>query len=96
MAAYLIANVEVTNPEDYREYVTRNTAIVQRFGGRFVVRGGKAEVLEGEWTTYRVVVIEFPDGDTARAWYNSPEYQEAAQIRRKNARTHLLAIVESA
>ncbi len=96
MAAYLIANVELTNPEDYREYLVRNTDIVARFGGRFVVRGGKVEVLEGEWTTYRVVVIEFPDGNAAHAWYNSPEYQEAAEIRRKNARTHILAIVESA
>ncbi len=95
MAAYLIANVEVTNPEDYREYLTRNTDIVARFGGHFVVRGGKVEVLEGEWTTYRVVVIEFPDGETARAWYHSPEYQEAAEFRWKNALTHLLAIIES-
>ncbi len=96
MAAYVIANVEVTNPEDYREYLLRNTDLVNRFGGHFVVRGGKVEVLEGEWTTYRVVVIEFPDGAAARAWYNSPDYQEAAEIRRTNARTYTLAIVESA
>ncbi len=96
MAAYLIANVEVTNPEDYREYLIRNTDLVTRFGGHFVVRGGKVDLLEGEWTTYRVVLIEFPDGGAARAWYNSRDYQEVAEIRRKNARTHLLAIVESA
>lgn len=96
MAAYLLANVEVQNPEAYREYVTRNTPLVEQFGGRFVVRGGKAEVLEGDWETHRLVLIEFPDGEAVRAWYNSPEYQAIAPIRRENSVAHVLAIIEGA
>jgi uncharacterized protein (DUF1330 family) len=96
MPAYLLANVDVSNAEGYKEYVERNTPLVQNHGGRFVVRGGHVEVLEGEWVTHRVVLIEFPNGDAARAWYNSPEYQAIAPIRQRNTRSGLLAIIESA
>ncbi len=96
MSAYLLANVDVSNPEAYREYVRQNTAIVQQYGGKFVVRGGKIEMLEGEWETHRVVLIEFPDGEALRAWYNSPEYQAIRPIRLENTRSGVLAILESA
>ncbi len=95
MSAYLLANVDVSDPEAYREYVQRNSAVVQQYGGRFVVRGGKVEVLEGEWTTHRVVLIEFPDGAALRAWYNSPEYQAIKPIRQRNTRSGMLAVIES-
>ncbi len=96
MSAYLLANVEVENEEAYREYMRRNTEIVRQHGGKFVVRGGTVTMLEGTWTAYRVVLIEFPDGAALRAWYSSPEYQEIVRIRQANARTHVLAIIEGA
>ncbi len=96
MPAYLLANVDVSDPEAYKEYVERNTPLVQNHGGRFVVRGGRVEVLEGEWMTHRVVLIEFANGDAARAWYSSPEYQAIAPIRLRNTRSGLIAIIESA
>jgi uncharacterized protein (DUF1330 family) len=96
MSAYLLANVDVSDAEAYKVYVERNTPLVQNHGGRFVVRGGRVDVLEGEWATHRVVLIEFPSGDAARAWYNSPEYQAIAPIRQRSTRSGLLAIIESA
>ncbi len=95
MPAYLLANVDVSDPEAYKEYVQRNTAVVQQYGGRFVVRGGQVEVLEGEWATHRVVLIEFPDGAAARSWYHDPEYQAIKTIRQRNCRSGMLAFIES-
>jgi uncharacterized protein (DUF1330 family) len=96
MSAYVLANVDISDPEAYKEYVQRNTPLVAQHGGRFVVRGGKVEMLEGQWETHRVVLIEFPDGDAARAWYHSPEYQAILPIRHRNTRAGVLAIIESA
>ncbi len=96
MAAYVMANVEVLDPDRYREYPRRNTATVERYGGKFIARGGKVDFLEGDTAPDRLVIIEFPSVEAARAWYNSPEYQEILPIRQKHARTHLLAIVEGA
>lgn len=73
---YLIVRVEVSDPEGYKRYVEESTHAVQKFGGRFLVRGGKHEVMEGQGMS-RNVILEFKDADTARAYYNSPEYQSA-------------------
>jgi uncharacterized protein (DUF1330 family) len=95
VSAYVLANMEVSNPEAYQEYLRHNTALVEKHGGRFLVRGGKVELLEGDWITHRVVLMEFPDGDAARAWYNSPEYQAIRAIRLANIRSGVLAILEN-
>lgn len=89
--AYLIAHVTVNDPERYKEYVRLDTPVVERFGGRFVVRGGEAEVLEGA-AKDRHVVIEFPDMETARAFYASSDYQRAAAIRRATAESDLVLV----
>ncbi len=96
MTAYVVAHVEVLDPEGYRAYPQLNTPLVERFGGHFVARGGQVEKFEGDAGPYRLVVIEFPSMDAARAWYHSPEYQEIARIRQAHAHTHLLALVEGA
>jgi uncharacterized protein (DUF1330 family) len=75
MAAYVLVNVEVNDPEAYREYTAQTPGTVEQYGGRFIVRGGAAEVIEGSFTPKRVVVIEFPSLEQAKAWYHSPEYQ---------------------
>lgn len=88
---YLIAHVTVRNPEGYQDYVRLDTPIFERFGGRFLVRGGQSEVVEGE-ALERHVVIEFPDYATAKSCYESKEYQEVAEIRRANASSVLMLV----
>lgn len=94
MAAYVIVDVEVLDPEPYDEYRRGVPATLERYGGRFVVRGGAAETLEGEWRPQRVVVLEFPSVERAKAWHASPEYAAILPIRRRHARTTFLTVVE--
>jgi uncharacterized protein (DUF1330 family) len=89
--AYWIAHVDVADDEGYKPYALANPAIFQKFGGRFVVRGGKFECPEGA-SRSRNVVIEFPDYAAAVACYNSPEYQANLKIRQANATADLLII----
>jgi uncharacterized protein (DUF1330 family) len=95
MTAYVIADVDVHDPEDYREYVALVPGTVEPFGGRFVVRGGEHETLEGAWAPNRLVVIEFPSADHARRWYASDAYVAAMAIRHR-ASTGSLVLVEGA
>ena len=81
MKAYLIANVDVHDAEAYENYRSRTGAIVERYGGRFLVRGGRIEMLEGEPNFARLVIIEFPDVTAAHAFYDSPEYREIIPFR---------------
>ena len=95
MTAYLIADVTITNPEGYAAYRPLAAASVAKHGGRFVARGGAVESLEGDWSPSRIVILEFPSMDAARAWYNSPDYQEALKVRRANS-TGQVILVEGA
>lgn len=81
MAAYLIAQVTIHDPEVYRSYTARSPEIIARHGGRILARGGTTEVLEGGADNRRVVIVEFPSMEAARAFYNSAEYQQAKAIR---------------
>ena len=81
---YIIAHVTVRNPEAYKEYVIKDTPIFDRLGGKFLVRGGQSQVVEGE-AHERHVVIEFPSYEAALAAYNDPEYQDVMKIRTANA-----------
>ncbi|MEQ8443192.1 MAG: DUF1330 domain-containing protein [Alphaproteobacteria bacterium] len=85
MPAYFIANITVTNPEGIKEYQALAPATIEAYGGRYIVRGGAHETLEGDWKPDRMVVLEFPDVETARTWYNSPEYQEILPLRQDNS-----------
>lgn len=95
MPAYCIANVEVLDPAGYEHYRSRTLATITPYGGKFVVRGGKTEAKEGAWQPKRMVMVEFPDLETANRWYHSPEYQAIIGYREKAARTDLI-IVEGA
>jgi uncharacterized protein (DUF1330 family) len=92
MPAYIIAEVDVTNPTGYEAYRPLAGASVAQYGGKFVVRGGKAELVEGSPEPARVVVIEFADIDAAKRWYNSPEYQDALKIRLANSTGRVLLV----
>ena len=93
MAAYVIATVsEAHDDEALAEYRRRNSEAVAAHGGRFLARGGETQVLEGSWSPLRVVVIEFDDADTARAWYESDAYQAAIPIRQGASTTDLILV----
>jgi len=92
MPAYIIARVEVTDRSRYQEYTKLTPGAIARYGGKFIVRGGKHVTLEGEQETRRLVVIEFPDMESAQAFYNSPEYLEARKIRAGAAVGQFLAV----
>ena len=92
MPAYVIAEIEITNPDGYKEYTTMVPATIEQYGGRFVVRGGKAHVLEGEWPERRRVVIEFPSVEAARNWWDSPEYEKPKALRKANSKGRLLLL----
>lgn len=92
MPAYVIVTVTVHNPEGYEDYKKLTPATIATFGGRFVVRGGAVEVLEGDQVPERVVVLEFKDVDTAKAWWHSEEYGAAKVIRQRNATTQMIVV----
>lgn len=94
MSAYIIVAVDVTDPEAYGEYTSAVPATLEPYRGRFIVRGGAYEVLEGTWSAERIVVLEFPGAEQAKEWHESAEYQAILPIRRRHARTDFMVVVE--
>jgi uncharacterized protein (DUF1330 family) len=92
MSAYIIVEIEVTDPVGYEEYKRQAGATVHKYGGKYIVRGGKTEVLEGDWKTKRIVVLEFPTVDRAKEWLNSEEYREPRKMRHRTARTNMIVV----
>jgi uncharacterized protein (DUF1330 family) len=88
--AYLIAEVDVTDPAAYEEYRKQVPPIIAKYGGRYLVRGGKVESKEGGWTPPRFVIVEFPSMEQARRFYDSPEYAPVLAIRKKASRSRLI------
>jgi uncharacterized protein (DUF1330 family) len=85
MAAYVMLNINVTDPEQYAGYVKSAGATVEQYGGRYLVRGGPAEKLEGAVEPKRIVVLEFPSLERARAWWHSAEYRDPKALRQAAA-----------
>lgn len=81
MPAYVVAEVDVTNPEQFKQYQQLAPEAIKQYGGRYLARGGRSVTLEGDWRPSRVVVLEFPSLEQAEAFYNSPEYQRAIAAR---------------
>jgi uncharacterized protein (DUF1330 family) len=92
MAAYVIAEVEVTDAAVYENYRKMVPATIAKYGGRFLVRGGAVETKEGGWQPKRLVVLEFASMDQARKWYHSPEYAPALALRQRAARSKVLLV----
>ena len=92
MPGYLIARVNVTDPEQYRKYTQVTPGVIEKYGGRFIVRGGPAVTLEGPEETNRLVVIEFPSRERAIEFYRSAEYQEARKLRKGAALGSFVAV----
>lgn len=85
MSAYIVARINVTDPEQYEVYKSLAPAAIQKYGGQYLTRGGAMETLEGPAEASRVVILQFPDMDAARAFYNGPEYGEAREARKHAA-----------
>lgn len=92
MAAYVLVDVEVTEAVGYEEYKKMAPRSISSYGGRYLVRGGAVEMLEGEWPVHRVVILEFPDAAKARAWWSSEEYRPARDLRQRTARTRMILL----
>lgn len=90
MSAYVIVQVDVHDPDRYESYKSMVPPTLGAFGGRFLVRGGEIETLEGDWAPARLVVIEFPDSDRARQWLESESYRAARELRHATARTQMI------
>ena len=92
MPAYVINDMEVTNPELLEEYKKLSAPIVKQFGGRFIARGGRVVTLEGDWNPQRVVILEFPTLEQAKAWAESVEYAPAKLLRQRASKSKLIVI----
>jgi uncharacterized protein (DUF1330 family) len=90
--AYVICDVDVTDPERYAGYRALSTAAGEKYGATYLARGGATTVLEGDWDPTRVVIIEFADVDAAKRWYESPEYSEARAVRQKASTSNFLLV----
>lgn len=92
MSAYLIAEIDITDPAAYEEYRRQVPGVIARYGGKYIVRGGKLEPLEGGWSPGRIAVVEFPSMEQALKFYRSPEYASLLKIRQKASRGKLLIV----
>ncbi len=92
MSAYVIVETDITDPDRYEQYKAAAPDAVRAGGGRFVVRGGELDVLEGDWQPSRLVVLEFADLAAARAWYDSEIYQQAKKLRDGAAGLRMVAV----
>ena len=92
MPAYVIAETDITDPDQYEKYRAASPGAIAAGGGRFLVRGGEVAVLEGDWEPSRLVVVEFEDLAAAKRWYESDVYQEARKLREGAAQLRIVAV----
>jgi len=92
MAAYVIVEIEVVDPVGYEEYKKLAGATVLKYGGKYTVRGGATEVLEGNWKPKRIVVLEFESMQRAKDWLNCDEYAEPRKMRHRTAKTNMILV----
>jgi len=92
MVAYVINDMEVTDPQLLEDYKKLSPATVAQYGGRFLARGGHLEVVEGSWAPKRLVILEFPSVAQAKAWVNSPEYAPARRVRQQASRSNIVVV----
>lgn len=92
MAAYLVVDVDVTDPAQFEEYKKLAPAAIAKYGGRYLIRGGAYETMEGDWKPQRVTVVEFETMEKGKAFYHSPEYQAAIKARAGAANMRMLLV----
>ena len=92
MSAYVVVEISIEDPVTYERYKTLAPPSIGLYGGRYLVRGGTMQTLEGNWKPERFVILEFPSAEVAGKWWNSPEYAEAKSLRQSCAHTQMLLI----
>jgi len=92
MAAYLVVDIDVTHPAQFEEYKKLAPAAIAKFGGRYLIRGGAYEAIEGDWKPQRLTIVEFESIEKAKAFYASPEYQTAIKARKGAANMKMLLV----
>ena len=92
MAAYILVQINITNPNPYKEYLKKVTEIAKKYGGEYLIRGGSYKIMLGKWDYERTVVIKFTNYDTAMKWYNSDEYAPVRRIREENSNGNIIII----
>ena len=92
MAQYAIFDVTITDLERYKEYMSKVKPVIEAAGGRYLVRGGAHEVLEGDWKPTRLVVLEFPSAEAARSFYQSPAYRDLKALRESCSHANLVTV----
>ena len=92
MSAYFIIQINITNPENYKDYIVQVTPIVKKFGGEYIIRGGKSENVEGIWPFERTVVLKFPSYEMVKKWHDSEEYRPIRKIREDNSEGNAIII----
>ena len=92
MPAYVVVQVEVEDPVRYEDYKVMVPPSLAPFGGRFLVRGGKVETLEGDWAPKRFVMVEFHSLENAKAWWASEEYKDAKALRQATSKTQMIVV----
>jgi uncharacterized protein (DUF1330 family) len=92
MSAYVIVEIEVTDPVGYEEYKKQAADTVHKYGGKYIVRGGKTEVFEGDWNPKRIVILQFDSIARAKEWLECEEYREPRKLRHSTAKTKMIAV----
>ena len=92
MSAYVIVEIDIVDPAGYEEYKRLAGATVEKYGGKYVARGGKTEVLEGDWQPKRIVVLQFDSMQRAKDWIHCEEYREPRKMRHRTARTNMILV----
>jgi uncharacterized protein (DUF1330 family) len=92
MAAYVVVEITVTDPAGFEPYRLAVPATIAAYGGRYLVRGGRSETVEGDWSPRRLAILEFDSAEQARRWYDSPEYREVRRLREKAADFRMLIV----
>ena len=92
MTAYIVYDIEVTDPIRYGKYKDLATPTVAQYGGKYIVRGGKTENQEGDWSPSRIVILQFENVEQAKKWLNSPEYRPAMELRHETAITRSIIV----
>lgn len=92
MPAYVIVEIDITDPQTYERYKAMAPSSIAAYDGRYIVRGAAVQCLEGDWNPPRLVILEFPDAGKARAWWASPEYAVAKALRQACAETEMILV----
>ena len=92
MSAYVVVDIDVKDPEAYKQYVALAPASVEAHGGKYLARAGRTERLEGNWLPRRLVILQFDSIEQARAWLDSPDYAPVKKLRHQSASTNMVVI----